>query len=133
MNAAVFVPLLCTLLVTKQRACCAYQGYLVEVHGRHGSLDQLSDAVQSLGQNRTAAQLAQLHSRYTSLLTFVKDAVKRLELEVEQYDQYLAAHAKCAKWLDVTTEEVTASRQTTGDLAQLHARLDRLQVGYNKI
>jgi hypothetical protein len=104
------------------------QGYLAEVHNRHASLDQLSDAVQLLGQNRTAAQLAQLHSRYTSLLTFVKDAAKRLELEVEQYDQYLAAHAKCAKWLDVTTEEVAASRQTAGDLAQLQARLDRLQV-----
>ena len=104
------------------------KGYLMEVQGRQSYLERLSDNVQLLGQNRTAAQLAQLHARYTSLLTFVKDSVKRLELEVDQYEQYTVALSKCQNWLEVASDEVARCREIAGDLTQLQAKLENLQV-----
>jgi microcompartment protein CcmL/EutN len=104
------------------------QSYVTEVQGHQASVDQASEAAQSVGQNRSVALVAQLHTRYTSLLTFVKDTTKRLELEVEQFAQYVSARDKCSSWLSTTMDEITASRQVTGDAALLQARLDKLQV-----
>ncbi len=107
---------------------CVVQGHLNEVQGRQASMEHVSEAVQGLGQNRSLTLVAQLHSRYASLLTFVKDTTKRLELEVEQYAQYVAARDRCSAWLDAATEQVTTGRQMTGDTALLQATLDKLQV-----